>query len=314
MKLIKYILSALVILFVIGAGFIYLAPEKTFHFLVNVERQQSGLVRKEITTSDGLRWAYLEGGKGAPLVLVHGFGGNKDNFVLTARYLTPRFHVIIPDLIGFGKSDHPMDADYSPSAQAERLRKFVHALNISDTDLGGNSMGGEVILSYAALYPKEVKSLWLLDPGGIWSAPDSEVKTAILKTGRNPLVIRTTDEFPPMLHWAMSKPPYLPRPLLDVLAQERISNYELELRIFKAITEDSIEKRIAGLKTPALIVWGKQDRVINVATAGILNKLLPNSRVVLMPGIGHVPMMEAPQKSAEDYKRFRQELVSAKKS
>jgi len=305
MRIARILAAILVVLVIAGVGFLYLAPEKTTRFAVNLERGGAGLERKEIRTPDGLRWVYLEGGKGTPLILVHGFGGNKDNFTRTARYLTPHYHVIIPDLIGFGESDHPPQASYSPNAQAERLRVFAKTLGIKDVHIGGNSMGGEIALSYAALHPREVKSLWLLDPGGIWSAPASEARKIIEQTGQNPLLVKTTDEFASLLDFAMSKPPYVPRPILNVMAQERIHNYVLEESIFKQIVTDSIEQRVKGLAMPTLIVWGKEDRVINVATADLLHRLMPNSKILLMDGIGHVPMLEAPERSAEDYLQFR---------
>jgi pimeloyl-ACP methyl ester carboxylesterase len=59
------------------------------------------------------------------------------------------------------------------------------------------------------------------------------------------------------------------------------------------------------LPTPALIVWGEEDRAIKVVTAGILHDLLPRSQVIIMPGVGHLPMVERPRQSAEDYLRFR---------
>jgi pimeloyl-ACP methyl ester carboxylesterase len=67
-----------------------------------------------------------------------------------------------------------------------------------------------------------------------------------------------------------------------------------------------------GLKTPTLIVWGDKDRVINPATAEILHKMMPRSEVIIMSGIGHVPMIEQPRKSAEDYLKFRASLDQAK--
>jgi pimeloyl-ACP methyl ester carboxylesterase len=82
----------------------------------------------------------------------------------------------------------------------------------------------------------------------------------------------------------------------------------LQRRIFETMREDGIESRIAGLATPTLIVWGADDRVFHAATAGILRGLLPNSQVVVMPGVGHVPMMERPRQCAEDYLRFRASL------
>jgi len=308
MRIVKILAGALAILVIAAVGFLYLAPEKATRLVVNLERDHAGLERKEITTPDGLHWVYLEGGKGTPLLLVHGFGANKDNFTRAAKYLVPHYHVIIPDLIGFGESDHPQQADYSPNAQAERLRVFAKALGIDNVHIGGNSMGGEIALCYAALHPKEVKSLWLLDPGGIWSAPASEVRKTIEQTGHNPLLVKTPDEFASLIHLAMSKPPFIPRPILNVMAQEPIRNYALSRRVFNQIVGDSIEKRVKGLAMPTLIVWGKEDRVINVATADILHKLMPNSKVLLMDGVGHAPMLEVSEQSAEDYLQFRKSL------
>lgn len=275
---------------------------------LNAERSQAGLERKEIVLPDGLRYVYLEGGKGEPLLLLHGFGGNKDNFTRAARYLTPHYRVIVPDNIGFGESAHPPQADYTAAAQAKRLRTLAHALGAGNVHLGGNSMGGQIALTYAALYPDEVRSLWLLNPAGVWTATRSEAAKILIETGRNPLIVRNEREFVELFNFVMSEPPFVPRPILNVMAQERIRNVALEERIFMQIVEDSVEKKIAGLPTPALIVWGEQDRVIHVDTAAMLHKMMPRSQVIVMPGIGHLPMLERPQQSAEDYLKFRSAL------
>ena len=216
--------------------------------------------------------------------------------------------MIIPDHIGFGESSHPTDADYSPPAQAKRLQSFAHALGLTGLHIGGNSMGGHIAMTYAALYPGEVKSLWLLDPSGVWSAPKSMVRTAIETTGKNPLTVKTEEDFVALLQWVMSKPPFVPRPILNVLARERIANNTLEERIFREITADSVEPRVTGLTVPALIVWGSEDRILHAESAKILNRLMPRSRVILMPKTGHLPMFENPQQSARDYLMFRASL------
>ena len=117
------------------------------------------------------------------------------------------------------------------------------------------------------------------------------------------------DEFAQTFAFVMSDPPFIPRPMLNVMAQERIRNFTLEQRIFKEISADSVEQAIAGLQTPSLIVFGAQDRVIPVPSAEILHKLLPNSQVAILPGIGHLPMLEQPKRCAEDYLRFRAALA-----
>lgn len=307
-RTLKIVLGFIVMVLGSATGFVYLAPEKAAEMAVSGERDTSGLTRKEITLANGLTYVYLEGGQGEPLMLLHGFGANKDNFTRVAKYLTPHFRVIAPDHIGFGESSHPQDASYTPLAQVERLHQLAAALGLKALHLGGGSMGGHIAASWAATYPDEVKSLWLLAPGGVWSSPKSELTQVIEATGKNPLMATTEDEFAGIFAFVMSEPPFIPRPILNVFAQERIKNHALETRIFEEIRGDGIEPRVTGLQTPALIVWGEQDRALHPGGAEILHKLMPNSKVLLMPGIGHLPMLERAEGSAQDYLAFRAAL------
>lgn len=312
MRIVKAVLFFIVVCILTGCGFLYLAPEKFTKMALDVERWRSDLALKEINLPGELRYVYLEGGQGEPLILLHGFGANKDNFTRIARFLTPHYRVIIPDHIGFGESSHPQDASYKAGAQAARIRTLAKSLGITQLHLGGSSMGGHIAMMYAALYPDEVKSLWLLDPGGIWSAPRSELGEIIAKTGENPLMARNEDEFVEIFKFTMADHPFIPRAILNVMAQERIKNYELEKRIFKEITADSAENYVKGLKTPTLIVFGDKDRAIHPATADILHKLMPHSEVIMMQGIGHLPMIENPKQSAKDYLTFQDKLEKGK--
>jgi len=308
MRFVKLLLAAIAVSVIGMTSFVYLAPEKATSLVLNADRHRSGLLRKEIDLPDGLHYVFLEGGTGEPLMLLHGFGANKDHFTKVARFLTPHYRVIVPDHIGFAESSHPHNADYAPPAQVERLRSFAHALGIERLHLGGSSMGGQIALTYAARYPGEAASLWLLDPAGVWSAPKSELLNTLAETGRNLLMAKSGDEYAQVIKVAMYSPPFIPWPIINVMAQERIRNYTLEERIFKQIVSDSVEKRVTGLPIPTLIVWGDKDRVLSYAAADILHKLMPRSQVIIMPDVGHLPMMESPKQSAEDYLRFRASL------
>ncbi len=312
MRALKWVLAALGVLgaLVVGAGvyFTTTAPERAVRAALAYERHLAGLERKEITLADGLRYVYLEGGRGEPLLLLHGFGANKDNFARVAKYLTPRYRVIVPDHIGFGESSKPPRADYAPRAQVEHLRALMRRLGATKLHLGGNSMGGHIALTYAALYPKEVQSLWLLNAAGVWSAPPSELRKTMSETGDNPMLVQDEEDFAQLVSLLTAKPLMIPRPFLDVVAQERIKNHALEEKIFKQLAADSVEERIRGLAIPTLIVWGQQDRVLHPGSAGVLQMLLIRSEVVMMQGVGHVPMIEEPERSALDYLRFRATL------
>jgi len=315
MRALKWVLAVLGLLgaaiIAVALYFTAAAPERAVRAAIAYERGLAGLERREATLPDGLRIVYLEGGRGAPLVLLHGFGANKDNFTRVARYLTPHYRVIVPDLVGFGESSHPPKADYAPAAQAERVRAFLRQLGLAKFHLGGSSMGGHIALTYAAAHPAEVESLWLLSAAGVWSAPPSELRQKAQQTGDNPLTVQDEDEFAALVSQVTARPLGIPRPFLDVLAQERIRNFELEERIARQLAADSVESRIRGLAIPTLIVWGQEDRVLHPGTAGILQMLLVKSDVVMMQGVGHLPMIEAPEACALDYLRFRAGLTTS---
>jgi pimeloyl-ACP methyl ester carboxylesterase len=221
--------------------------------------------------------------------------------------------VIIPDQIGFGESSQPEHTDYSLRAQAERLQAFVNALDISCVHLGGSSMGGHIAATYAALFPDEVRSLWLLDPTGVWSAPKSIMQTVLSETGRNPLLVEKLEDFPLALRMLISNPPpYIPRSMLSVLAEPYLKNPALGEHILREIGADSIEERVSGLETPTLIVWGSEDKIVHVDGSRILSALMPRSQVIIMPQTGHLPIVENPLRCAQDYLRFREQLDTTK--
>ena len=295
MRLVKYLLLVLILLAGAAIGAVYLLPGPVTRLYVAIERSLSGLERKEVVTADGLRMVYLEGGKGEPLMLLHGFSDDKDNFVFVAGSLGGRYHLIIPDITGFGESVRPEGANYGAAAQVERLRALAHALKIERLHLGGSSMGGQIALVWAAHHSKEVTSLWLLDAGGIRSAPPGDMAKA-----------EEPDSFDKEKALAMSDPPDIPKPILDYIGQQRAKNKALETIIAQHLAaEPDLEPQIQGLAIPSLIVWGKEDHILNPASAEILHGLLPNSRVILMDGAGHLPMLEQPERSAADYIAFR---------
>jgi alpha-beta hydrolase superfamily lysophospholipase len=100
-----------------------------------------GLERKDIQIA-GDRIAYLEGGKGQTVLLLHGFADSKDARVAFAKHLTGAYHVAIPDLPGFGESTKRLDENYNIVSQVRRLDRFVEALGLQKFHPAGNSMGG----------------------------------------------------------------------------------------------------------------------------------------------------------------------------
>lgn len=310
----RFIIGLLVILAVAFAALVAFdrfAPHAAAQLAVDLEHSRSGLEAKRMTV-EGFDLAYLEGGEGEPLLLVHGFGANKDNFTRAAGSLTPHYRVLIPDLPGFGNSAKPMDADYSIPAQVEYLRTFARAHGIERVHLGGSSMGGWISVEWALHYPEEIASLWLLGPAGTDAALESEMMRITEETGETPLLAETPEDYATVLDLVMAKPPFMPYSVRRVLAERAVADHALHARIFDLLNDPvqtpRQDERIEGLATPALVVWGEDDRVLTADAAAVYQAAMPNAEVVMLPGIGHLPMLEAPGRVTDDYLAFRDRM------
>ncbi len=299
------LVSLATLLGLIGASCSF--SEATFNSLRNVERRAGGLEQRQIEVK-GLKIEYLEGGKGEPLVLLHGFGANKDNWTRMARHLTPHFRVIAPDLPGFGESASNPDGDYTILAQAQRVREFVQALGIASFHLGGNSMGGNIAGAYGSRYPDDLKSLLLIAPSGVASAEPSEMFRLLLAGNPNPLIAASVEDYEGLLDFVFVKRPFLPWPIKKFLAREAVARQPLNSIIFQQLRSSAdarpLEVLLKGLPLPTLIIWGAQDRVLHVSGANILAAVIPKAKTEIMDGVGHAPMIEQPQETAARYLRF----------
>lgn len=311
-KIAVYGLLGLVLLTGVLAAAVYAFPEAALDLALRQERKASQLA-EETVEAGGFKWHVLAGGvsaaDGLPLVLIHGFGGNGDHWTRVARTLTPRMRVIAPDLIGFGESDAPENGDYTIPTQVARLHALLQKLGVTRAHFGGNSMGGWVAGAYAAAYPAEVASLWMLDSAGL-DTTRSEMAVAMEKGLKLPLVVRSPEEYAARMGWVFVTPPSIPAPLRSVfIARDiaRADHYEAIRAQLYGVSPwlNALIPGTAAVDIPAFIVWGENDRVLHPDGATSLAGLLPKSTVKRMPGIGHCPMLENPAQSAADYLAWR---------
>ena len=304
----KAILSAVPIaILLVLIGFYYLFPETTFTLLIKAERASAGLEQRSIRVG-ALQFDYLEGGRGEPLVLLHGFGANKDHWTRLGKYLTPHFRVIAPDLTGFGESSPAPDGDYGIRAQVRRVNAFVHAMGIPFFHLGGSSMGGNIAGVYAATYPEQVKTLLLLAPGGVVSAQPSDMARRMTEGGSNPLIVENFTDFRRTLDFVFYREPFLPRPIKKVLLRRAAARQALYAEIFEQIRDswhrEPLEEMLRGRGVPTLIVWGARDRILHVSGAAVLAAVMPYAELVVIKSAGHLPMIEKPRETAEAYRNW----------
>ena len=274
--------------------------------------QSASLVEKT-TTIDGFKIFYHEGGKGANILLIHGFGGFKEMWTVFAKSLTPTYHVTIIDLPGHGRSSKLLGKSYRIEMQVERLKEFVRALDLAKFHIVGNSMGGIIAGEYAAIYPEQILSLALFSTGGIPSAEKSDF-WKLLQQGENILIPETREEYNKMLEYIFVELPVLSESLWEAYLKKTIADANIKKKIsyHVAVTGSplGLESRLQDITAPTLILWGDKDRIHDISSTKILEKGLSNSTTIIMKNMGHCPMMERPEETASYYMEFLQGISS----
>jgi abhydrolase domain-containing protein 6 len=299
----KILIAILVVIVALVAGY-YAFPEKVATYMIEAARSKAGLTKKEIKIDDH-NIVYLEGGKGPTILLLHGYTADKDNWLSFAAYLTKDYHVVIPDIPGYGESSMIEKASYNLANQMPRLHKFTQALELKKFHIAGNSMGGFFAGTYAVRYPDEVISVGLFNAAGVTS-PEKSVVMKMIDKGENPLVFKDASDMPRMMALVFVNPPSLPYPIRKVLTKTALANRQFYEKELKEIGPDftSLEKELPNIKAPALILWGDQDKVTDVSSVQVFEKGLKNYKTVIIKDCGHLPMMEKPQETAMHYIDF----------
>jgi len=272
--------------------------------LIGLERLNAGFRRRSLQIGDH-RVVYSEGGKGEPVLLIHGFGSSRDSWNRFAGRLTKQYRVIAPDLPGWGESTRIEAESYGYPKQVARLREFITTLGLGRVHLIGHSMGGFISSAYAAQYPEDVISLGLIAPHGVAEPEPSELFRDVAK-GDNWLVASSLPEFERLLDKVFGKRPYIPKSVLRQAANRAIAGSAKSAKIFWETQKNDppLEARLSQIKAPALIIWGDQDRVLHVSCAEVFRRGIKNSEVLLLPGSGHMPLIENARQCATAWLKF----------
>lgn len=291
----------------------------TYNMALDAEKARAGLEDHHVTTGDGLEWHYLRS-KGAAdkpaVLLVHGFGADSSNWVRFANALEGEFRFIIPDLPGHGDSTATTDMRYDIALQAERLHRLMAELGVPRFHVAGNSMGGAIAIRMAEQQPDRLLSMGLVDAAGLGIVTKA-FDELLQNGGSNPLIPREAEDFFTTLDWAMEEPPYMPDFFIRVMGEKKAANAPVADKVWHDISEpgdlDYSEEMLSSIRVPTLIVWGDRDKLLPVESAHRFDDLLPNSRKMILSGIGHVPMAEAPDKTAVFFRTFWMEANVAQR-
>ncbi len=268
-------------------------------------QSRAAAAAKDVTVF-GFTLHYLEAGRGAPIVLLHGLGGDGSRWQPNIEPLAKDFHVFALDQVGFGQSDKPL-ANYHTGMLAEFLVGFLDAVNVPKASLVGNSMGASVAVYTAVHYPARVDRIVLADGGGFRQAgaapaapPDPRRRQL-----QNSVTREETREYFRILFHDKS------------LVTDKMVDDQFAMRLRSAFTITKIqeagekglgsvsEDEVRAIKAPALILWGKYDELANPAGADRLARTIPGSIKILIDNAGHMPQLER----ADEFNRLVREFL-----
>lgn len=294
------------------AALLYFSPAALMATAQFAERQVAGLSEEQVMVGD-LNIHYYQGGpaNAETILMIHGFGANKDNWVRFAKLFSKRYQVIALDLPGFGDSSKP-DASYDVGTQAERVSAFVKTLALGKVHVVGNSMGGHIAALYAARHPEQVRSLGLFDNAGVTPPKKSELYEMLERGEPNPLVARDAEGFARLVNFVFVEPPAVPANVKRYMAEQASARSAQNDKVFSHLRERYIplEPELPKIQAPTLLLWGDKDRVLDVSSIEVMKPLLKNPTVVIMQNCGHVPMIERPEETAAHYQDFLNSVKS----
>lgn len=269
------------------------------------ERRAAGLEVRRVSVEDH-EIAYLDGGRGEVVILLHGFGAEKDNWTRFAGYLTPHYRVVALDLPGFGDSSFREGASYRIADQARRVAAFADALGIARFHLAGNSMGGQIAGQVAVLFPERVVSLILVDCTGVRSPKTSDLELAIRRGELNPLMVTSVTEFDTRMKYLFVREPEIPGFIKRVLVAQARQRSSRHATILAQTTPEveALEPELGRIRARTLILWGEMDRMRDVSSVSVLQSGIPGAATVILRACGHVPMSERPEETATHVLQF----------
>lgn len=278
-----YAVLVMVVLFLLGALLVWLRPLGVLETLTHARLAYNGF-HNEYTTIRGNRIHYYEGGsvRGAPVVLIHGLAGRAEDWTnLMPQLKQAGFHVYAIDLLGYGRSAQPADATYSIPEEAQYVEAFLAQHTTGKVNLAGWSMGGWVAMRVALDHPERIARLVLCDAPGIRFAP--EFTPADLEPTTIPGVQRL---YRLLMPHPVTVPDFLAR---DMIRRFRHQNWVADRSVRSMFTgNDLLDGKLGALRMPTLIIWGRQDHLIPLATGIAMHEQIPQSVLQIYDGCGHL--------------------------
>jgi len=244
---------------------------------------------------------------GPAVIMLHGFGSSLHTWEPWARALDDDYRIIRVDLPGSGLSEPDPADDYSDGRTMQVIIALMDRLEVGRASFIGNSIGGRIAWRFAAENPERVEKLVLISPDGFESPGNTYGQKPEI-----PALARAMQYVlpKPLLRTNLAAAYGDPKTLTDITVDRY---YDLMLapgvrramlaRMEQTVREDPVPL-LRRIRAPVLLVWGEKDAMIPFSNAADYTKVLPHSRLVAFPGLGHVPQEEAPAKSLVPVEAF----------
>ncbi|HVH72584.1 MAG TPA: alpha/beta hydrolase [Candidatus Dormibacteraeota bacterium] len=270
----------------------FIVPLTIFVFLIVVtpiSGQAQGQPADKTIAVFGQAIHYWDVGSGPVVVLVHGLGSRKEDWLPVMEPLAQKYRLLVPDQIGFGKSEKPL-LDYSVQTYEDFLNEFLRQLKVEKASLVGESLGGWISALYAVeladgahLIP--IEKLVLVDAAGL--------KRDTPTPNLNPSSLETMRAVMEMVFYDTS---WLNEDALRKIFTDKLSVHDgYTVHSFLGnpiIATERLDDRIGKIKAPTLVVWGKQDKLVPLALGERYVAGIAGAKLVSFDKCGHVPPIE----------------------
>jgi pimeloyl-ACP methyl ester carboxylesterase len=232
--------------------------------------------------------AYVDEGEGPAVLLLHGFPTSSFLWRREVPLLASRMRVIAPDLMGYGESDHPPDADLSMTAQARAVRELLGHLEIDECAVIGHDLGG-VVAQLLAL-EGGVRTMVLIDSACFDAWPIEGIRMLQAAEAHQEKAEFVDSVVRLSIELGVSHRDRLDEPAVAAYARPWVEDPRAFFRAVRAIDGVGLagrEAELSALDIPALIIWGEDDPYLPAELAERLGEVLPGSTVALLPGCSH---------------------------
>jgi 2-hydroxy-6-oxonona-2,4-dienedioate hydrolase len=241
----------------------------------------------------GQKIHFLEAGAGPNVILLHGLGGDSSNWAPTTPALASKYHVWVPDQIGFGASDKPL-IPYRVGTLVDFLEGFCKKAGIDKATVVGNSLGGWTAMAFTIAHPERVEKLVLVDSAGYSFEKNGGPKpTRQMLSGLNPSTIEGTKAVMGIIFANKSFATQANAEAFFAQHMKKNDGYTIDQFIDSILRgEDVLDGKLGAIKAPTLVLWGRADLLTPLAAGQMFAKDIPGAQIAILDNCGHVPQIE----------------------